>query len=138
MNRRFVSIILAVLLLNSCKKDEGQPAGFENNILGNWSVVDAANEPITVEWGLFYVSTTKLYADKSFKVNLGTGPDTSGSRTGTWRLNENKDSIVFYSDINIPGAISRDTTEFNISIDSKDRLILKNAGMTIAHIRLNN
>jgi hypothetical protein len=138
MRRKLISIIIAALLFNSCKKDEAKPSVFESKILGNWNVVDAVNKPITVEWGLFYVSTTKLYADRSFKINLGTGIDINGSRNGTWLLNENNNSIIFYSVVNESGTIYRDTTEFNISIDLTGRLILKNSNITITSLKLNN
>jgi hypothetical protein len=138
MKKALIPIIVAALLFNSCKKNEANPSVSENNIIGNWLVVDAANEPITLEWGLFYVNSTKLYADKSFRVNLSTGVDNHLFKNGTWVLNENLNSITFYSVENDFGTIYRDTTEFNISFDSNQRLVFKNDKITITHIKLDN
>jgi hypothetical protein len=138
MKKALIPMIIAALLFNSCKKDVATPSVLENKILGNWLVVDAANEPITLEWGLYYVNSTKLYADKTFRINLGTGVDNSVAKNGTWVLNENLNSIIFYSVEDDFGTIYRDTTEFNISFDSKERLIFKNAAITITHVKLDN
>jgi hypothetical protein len=138
MKKALIPIIIVALLFNSCKKDDAKSSVSENKIIGNWLVVDAANEPITLEWGLFYVNSTKLYADKSFRVNLWTGVDDNKSKNGTWVLNENLNSIIFYSVDNDAGTIYRDTTEFNISFDSDKRLVFKNDKITVTHIKLDN
>jgi hypothetical protein len=138
MKKALIPIIIVALLFNSCKKDDAKSSVSENKIIGNWLVVDAANEPITLEWGLFYVNSTKLYADKSFRVNLWTGVDDNKTKNGTWVLNENLNSIIFYSVDNDAGTIYRDTTEFNISFDSDKRLVFKNDKITITHIKLDN
>jgi hypothetical protein len=138
VRKNLIQLIITVLCFTGCKKDETKPSVFESKILGNWLVIDINNQPSNTEWGLFYVFSTKLYADRSFKVNLGTGVDSNSFRTGKWILNEEINSITFYSAVDELGTIERDTTEFNISIDSSDRLILKNASGTIMHKRLNN
>jgi hypothetical protein len=134
---KLISIVIAALCFSSCRK-EATKSSFETKILGNWRVVDATNEPSDVEWGLFYVLSTKLYGDRSFKINLGDGIDDNVSKTGTWTLNENINSIIFYTVVTESGTIYRDTTEFSISIDSQQRLILKNDKISIAHVKLSN
>jgi hypothetical protein len=138
MKKRLIPIIIiATLCFNNCKKEE-MNSSFETKIISNWLVVNADNSAGVVEWGLYYVGSIKLYADKSFKVNLGTSIDDNTSKTGTWELDDTKNSIIFYSVINDLQTIYRDTTEFNISIDLTEKLILKNDWISIPHQKLNN
>jgi len=139
MIKRFLSIIVIfAITFTSCHKDQAEPS-FESKILGNWLVVSSDYTASTTEWGFFYVSSVKLYKDKSFKLNLGTQPDDPTSlKPGTWELIKDKKSIVFYTVVNDMGTILRDTTEFKISLDSSNRLILENERTKIFHKKQNN
>jgi hypothetical protein len=125
MRRRLLLIGVVALFFCSCKKED-MKSSFEGKILGNWLVVDSSNNDLVVEWGIFYVSSIKLYSDKTFKLNLGRRIDDSTAKTGTWVLNGNKDSITFYTMVIDIGMNFKDTSNFNISIDPDGKLILKN------------
>ena len=137
MGKTFLVIVIAAFFFSSCSK-EGAKSSFENKIVGNWLVVDSNNNDLVVEWGLFYVSSIKLYSDNSFKLNLGRRVDDSTSKTGTWVLDNNKDSITFYTRVSDIGMILRDTSNFHISIDPNGELILKNGWTSIQHLKWDN
>jgi hypothetical protein len=128
---------VAALFFCNCKK-EAMKSPVESKFLGNWLVVDSSNQDMVVEWGIFYVSSVKLYSDKTFKVNLGRSIDDSTIKTGTWALNRNKDSITFYTTVSDAGMIYRDTTGFDISIDPDGKLVLKNNWISIMHLKWDN
>ena len=136
MRTKLLLIGVAAIFFCHCKK-ESMKSSVESKFLGNWLVVDSSNQDMVVEWGILYVSSVKLYSDKTFRVNLGRSIDDSSSKTGTWVLN-NKDSIKFYTMISDGGTVYRDTTGFNISIDSDGKLILKNNWISIMHLKWDN
>ena len=136
MRTKLLLIGVAAIFFCNCKK-EAMKSPVESKFLGNWLVVDSSNQDMVVEWGIFYVSSVKLYSDKTFRVNLGRSVDDSSSKTGSWVLN-NKDSINFYTMVSDGGTIYRDTTDFNISIDPDGKLILKNNWISIKHLKWDN
>ena len=138
MNKRLgLLIVISLFLLNGCQKDE-TTTPFEERILSNWIVMNG-DIPSVTEWGLFYVGSVKLYRDKSFRLNLGDQVDDySATRQGTWELKDNKRKILFYTYVNDVETVYSDTTEFNISIDNSDKLILENEWIKILHKRQNN
>jgi hypothetical protein len=135
MKIRLIQIIIIVtaLCFHSCNQKLVEPF-LENKILGNWIVIDSNGNPVVTEWGLYYVSSVKLYRDNSFKVNIGTGTDSNTSKSGTWELENKGDAVVFYSVVNNFGK----TTKFNISFESDEILVFKNNLNTIRHKKLNN
>jgi len=136
--KKILLLIVATSFLSSCGKEAMNPS-FENKILGNWLVVDENNNLSVVEWGLFYVSSIKLYADKSFKIGLFKSiDDDTIPKTGAWVLNSNKDSITFYSLVNDIGLTLRDTTSFNISIGGSGKLTLRDKWTSIPHVKWDN
>jgi hypothetical protein len=132
-------IIIAAFCFNSCNKKNAAPS-FESRILGNWLVVDADNKPHADEWGFYYVISVKFYSNNSFRLNLGTGvdDDNNTAKTGTWKLKDNKNSIVFYTVAESGGTIYRDTTEFNISFNPDKKLVLENNRVKILHQKMDN
>ena len=119
---------------NSTEKTE---PSFETRILGNWSAVSEDYNQIAPEWAFFYEAAIKFYPDHSFAINVGRGvADSAVFKMGTWELKNNNHSIIFYSTMDDLGTVYRDTTEFKISIDSADKLILENDTNLIRHKRL--
>lgn len=112
----------------------------ESKILGNWQVInpDDNDSPGVAEWGLYYAGTIKFYNDGSFKINLGTSIDDNTSKSGTWELDNTKSSVTLYSVFTGVQPTLRDTTQFNITIDPKERLILSTNWISITHKKLNN
>jgi hypothetical protein len=137
MRKKLLLIGVAALFFCSCKK-EVMKSSFESKILGNWLVIDSVNKDKVVEWGIFYVTSIKLYSDKTFRLNLGRSIDDSSAKTGTWVLNGNKDSITFYTMVSDIGMTLKDTSGFHISIDPDGKLILKNNWTSIMHIKWDN
>jgi hypothetical protein len=139
MKKRLAPIIaILALLLNGCHKENVEPS-LENRIIGNWLVVREGYDPTIVEWAFFYVGSVKLYKDKSFKLNVGELTDDPNTPTqGTWRLISNKNSIVFYSYVNDVGTVYTDTTEFEISFDDSEKLVLENDQIRVLHKKLTN
>jgi hypothetical protein len=90
------------------------------------------------EWSIFYIGSVKLYADRSFRFNVGTPVDSGTFKHGTWTLNHNRDSITFFTRVDVLGTIYLDTTKFDISLDARDRLILKNNNLNLMHLRTSN
>jgi hypothetical protein len=137
MKKLFLLIVFgAFLWLSGCtKKDEN--ISFKDKILGNWKAVSEDGMQIAPEWGLTYEGSIKFYPDYSFAENVAPSADDNAIfKLGTWKLMNNNSSIIFYSVINDLGTIYRDTTEFNISIDSMGKLILKNDQNFIRHIKI--
>jgi hypothetical protein len=134
-----VAVIITVSFI-SCKKTSTE-ASFKNSIVGDWLVVSTDSfhdstdsfhndNGIVVEWGLYYVNTIGIRSDYTFTVNRNPVP------TGTWKLKDNRQNIVFYSLVDEQGTIYKDTTEFKISIDSNDRLILADNQWSFIHKRI--
>src|SRR5688572_16083741 len=99
MAKRLILILISAFLFNSCQ-EEGLEPPFESRIIGNWLVVTGPEsyEPSVTEWGLFYVGSVKLYADKSFKVNLFQEiDDPHVPKHGTWEVVNNSSLINRYS-----------------------------------------
>ena len=129
--------LIAVLFFIGCSKDE-MNSSIETNLMGDWVVVDNNNQSFIVEWGIFYVASVKFYSDKTFKINWGSAADDSSARSGTWLLDHSKDSITFFTAVQDLNTIYRDTTTFNISIDTAGRPILKNQWNTFTHVKRDN
>jgi hypothetical protein len=138
MTKNVIPIFILALIFNGCQKEEAKPS-IEKKILSNWQVVTESYDPSVVEWGFFYVASVKLYEDKTFKLNIGSQPDDPNlPKHGTWKLVNKEKSLVFYSYINDGGTIHRDTTDFKISFDPNDKLVLENDWIKILHERSNN
>ena len=132
------NILLAAIILAACfvacKKTNSDTNTIDKKMIGNWLVVGADNfrndSGMVVEWGLYYVNKVIINADNSFGIN------SSSNRTGTWKLKDNESSIVFYSEVNDVGTIYRDTSEFKISVNSNDELILARNPISFVHKRI--
>jgi hypothetical protein len=134
-------IILAIAILAgfgiACKKSgadaNAQPA-FRDEILGHWLVVSNNSlhddNGIVVEWGGYYVRSVTIRKDSTFAMNGDAGS------SGTWKLNGTEDKIVFYTWANATRSVIGDTTEFKISIDTNQELILEKDSALIRHRRI--
>ena len=131
------ALILYTVILASCFiacKKESNPSITADKVTGKWLTVsmnDFRNDSgIVVEWGLFYVGTLGINADKTFIINDGIVP------IGTWELKNDGSTIEFYSKFGTEIGILKDTSEFNVSINSKDELVLQRGATTFRHRRL--
>jgi hypothetical protein len=131
------SIILIAVIITawfiSCIKTSTE-ASFKNKITSDWLVVgtDSFHDDngIVVEWGLYYVNAIGIRSDNSFTVNHNSTP------TGTWTLTDNQQKIIFYSQFDDQGMVYKDTTQFKISINSNDQLVLTNDHGSFIHKRI--
>jgi len=134
----FLTIAIIAGFGIACKKTsagaDALPA-FREKILGNWLTVSNNSfhddNGIVVEWGGYYVRTVRLRNDSTFAMNGDSGT------SGTWKLNNAEDTIVFYTWVNATGAFILDTTQFKVSIDTSQELVLEKNPMHLRHKRIN-
>src|SRR5262249_24799056 len=133
MKRLILFTIIATGCVCSCQKsDDGSALG--ERIIGNWLVIGkesvSNDEGVTVRWGLYYLHMLSLKMDHAFTV------DGNEFSAGFWKLGDNDQRITFYSMVNGIGTTYRDTTEFAVSIDNNDQLILSNDQGKFIHRRI--
>src|SRR5882724_8035935 len=107
--KQIAALLFVAALIISCSKSETAPP-LQNKILGNWQAVNDSYQQIAPEWGFIYEASIKLYADKSFAINVPAGAnDNTVFKLGTYELKNNNTSIIFYSVLNDAGTIQTDT-----------------------------
>lgn len=134
MKTNLIFIVLT-LLFSSCENDISRTNNLVDNIAGDWLLVSEKqklnnyaisedNKGLYVDWGgnIGWVGNIELQKNKTLNINHYWNDNLPSN--GRWKV-ENK-TLTLFTELHYVGLIIRDTIQFDVSIDTSDRLVLEN------------